>query len=618
MNHLSVKTKLSLTMAIVFVVLAAGETFFAFRYFEGAYRNSVRHDLDLMTATLADGIDSRLAIAQSALGAAGAALPPAALEDPAAAQKFIDERVTLRNLFPRSVLVISRAGRLIAANGSRSIAAGQDFSRRDFFAATVSRKLPYLSAVSEQSEGGAEVIAALPLLGPDGEVRAVLAGVTDLSFSKSSIESLLREKIGATAHLYIAARDGTYLLHHGKPHGRGKIPAEQQGLFEVALAGQDATGETVDCDGEKTLASLQKLTRIDSVLMVSYPLALAYAPLEKAEVFFLVAIVFGTTVLLAVAWGMTTLITSPLRIMTSHVKALPDLPYGSRRLNLRRSDEIGTLAAAFDQLVVTLEERETELVNLSQKHRQRAVDLAAINRELEAFSSSLSHDLKSPLTGISLAAEELRDRLSEGCDDTVAVCLSTILAEGQRMNDLIDGMLLLSRASQAEMRYEEVDLSALAHDVLLRLSRSQPDRKVEWEIAPRVLVSGDGRLLQAALENLLGNAWKYTEGKEPARVEFGVLPGEEGTFFVKDNGAGFDMAGADRIFEPFRRLHGDSRFKGSGVGLATVQRIIQRHGGRIWANSAPGQGATFFFTLNDTCGAFQKESGASSAAGTSL
>lgn len=597
MNFSSIKAKVSLVVAVGFVVFATGATYVAFRYFEEAYRKSIIHDLALMSATLVDNIDSRLALAENALGAAKAALPPAVPGDPSLARKFIDERVTLRNLFPRAVLIISPEGRLIAANGSERIGAEEDFSQRDFFVAALSRKTPYLSTVAEQPGDAAKIIVALPVIGPRGEVSAVMAGITDLTFSTLSIESLLREKIGPGAHVYIASRDGGYLLHHGESYQGEKIPAEQMPLFDQVLTKGEATGETVDCNGERILSSLHKLRKINSILMISSPLSLAYAPLDKAKEYFLVAIILGTGLLLFFAWVMTAQIVKPLRDMTRHVRELPELPQGRRLLGMEQGDEIGVLAKAFDQLVITLESREAELLKLSQKHKQRAVELTAMNRELEAFGSSLSHDLKGPLTSISLASEALREGLSEGDNTNAAFYLSTILNESERMNDLVDGMLLLSRASQAEIRCEPVNLSEVVLGILQRLSLAAPERKVEWEVAADATVRGDARLLAAAMENLLGNAWKYTASKALTRLEFGVLQGDERVFFVRDNGTGFDMAKAGRLFEPFQRLHDETQFKGFGIGLATVQRIIQRHDGRIWANAAPGQGATFYFTL---------------------
>jgi light-regulated signal transduction histidine kinase (bacteriophytochrome) len=166
------------------------------------------------------------------------------------------------------------------------------------------------------------------------------------------------------------------------------------------------------------------------------------------------------------------------------------------------------------------------------------------------------------------------------------------------MSQLIDDVLHLSRVTRAELRDHDVDLSALATLILARLQEGEPARKVEVKVRPGVVVAGDGQLLRIALENLLENAWKFTGKQAEARIEFGVTNASgEPTYFVRDNGAGFDMTYVERLFGPFQRLHPQGEFPGSGIGLATVQRIIHRHGGRVWAEGLLGQGATFQFTL---------------------
>jgi two-component system sensor histidine kinase/response regulator len=224
--------------------------------------------------------------------------------------------------------------------------------------------------------------------------------------------------------------------------------------------------------------------------------------------------------------------------------------------------------------------------------------LEVVNKELEAFSYSVSHDLRAPLRtidGFSQALlEDYVDKLDdEGKDNLQRVCSAT-----KRMGELIDDMLNLSRVSRTEIRLETVDLSAMAQTIVAELRRSQPERQVEFVIADGMVATGDGGLLKAALENLLGNAWKFTGKRSTAKIEFGVTR-QDGNlaYFVRDNGAGFDTAYADKLFGAFQRLHGQNEFSGTGIGLATVQRIIHRHGGRIWAEGKPDKGATFYFTL---------------------
>jgi light-regulated signal transduction histidine kinase (bacteriophytochrome) len=173
-----------------------------------------------------------------------------------------------------------------------------------------------------------------------------------------------------------------------------------------------------------------------------------------------------------------------------------------------------------------------------------------------------------------------------------------VRAASQRMGELIDDLLSLSRVTRGEMCHEEIDLSTLAETICNSLQQTKPERQAEFIITPRLVDQGDARLLRAALENLFGNAWKFTGKRESTRIEFGCFEDNEQTvYFIRDNGVGFDMAYADKLFGAFQRLHAPSDFEGTGIGLATVQRIIHRHGGNIWAESALDQGTTFFFTL---------------------
>jgi PAS domain S-box-containing protein len=242
----------------------------------------------------------------------------------------------------------------------------------------------------------------------------------------------------------------------------------------------------------------------------------------------------------------------------------------------------------------------TERQRAEQELLLRTAELEAANKELEAFSYSVSHDLRAPLRaidGFSLALlEDYQDKLEpEGRSH-----LERIRAGAKRMGHLIDDMLQLARIARAEMVRDTVNLSLLAEEITLQLQASQSERQATFVIARDLIVQGDRILLRAVLENLLDNAWKFTSKRPHACIEFGSQKQDsERTYFVRDNGAGFDMKHADKLFGVFQRLHRDSEFPGTGVGLATVQRIIRRHGGRIWAEALPGKGATFYFALRD-------------------
>jgi PAS domain S-box-containing protein len=235
---------------------------------------------------------------------------------------------------------------------------------------------------------------------------------------------------------------------------------------------------------------------------------------------------------------------------------------------------------------------------LEQRVFERTAQLQAANRELESFAYSVSHDLRAPLRGIDGFGKALLEDCGAQLDDLGKQYLARIRAGAQHMGRLIDDLLRLSRVTRAEMHYTHVDLGALARQIADELRRAEPERQVEFVIAPVVTEHADPGLVRVLLENLLQNAWKFT-GKHPtARIEFGVLAqNDETVYYVRDDGAGFDMAYADKLFGAFQRLHSLTEFPGTGIGLATVQRVVHRHGGRVWAESAVEQGATIYFTL---------------------
>jgi light-regulated signal transduction histidine kinase (bacteriophytochrome) len=231
---------------------------------------------------------------------------------------------------------------------------------------------------------------------------------------------------------------------------------------------------------------------------------------------------------------------------------------------------------------------------------RKAIDTALklANRELEAFSYSVSHDLRAPLRSINGFSKALVEEYSHQLDEQGVKYARYALEASQSMNRLIEDLLELSRATRGELHRQPVDLSALATLVVTDLRKREPQRTVEVNISPRLLTCGDEGLLRIALENLLGNAWKFTARRDQPRIEVGATQRNGSRlYFIRDNGAGFNMAHANRLFGVFQRLHTQDEFPGTGVGLATVRRIFSRHGGEVWAESRVNEGATFYFTL---------------------
>ncbi len=264
------------------------------------------------------------------------------------------------------------------------------------------------------------------------------------------------------------------------------------------------------------------------------------------------------------------------------------------------------LLAKLQAEIVDRQQAQQQALDLNYGLQQAVSELKSVNKELETFSYSVSHDLRAPLRSIDGFSQALLEDCVEQLDETGHDYLRRIRSATQRMGQLIDDLLSLSRVIRSDMRREPIDLSRLASQIATDLHQAYPDRQVESIVQPDLLDRGDSRLLQAILENLLSNAWKFTATRPQAKIEFGALPlppivtdagRQPQTYFVRDNGVGFDMAYVEKLFSPFQRLHSIQEFPGNGIGLATVQRIVHRHGGRVWAEGEIDRGATFYFTL---------------------
>ena len=248
---------------------------------------------------------------------------------------------------------------------------------------------------------------------------------------------------------------------------------------------------------------------------------------------------------------------------------------------------------------ITEQKRSEEaLIKEKEEVEKKTHQLQVYVNELEAFAYSVSHDLRAPLRSIDGFSQMLIEDYNDKLDDEGKDYLQRVRSASQHMAELIDDLLNLSRVTRCDMGSTNVDLSALAQTIAAEFKQKEPERDVQFTIAPGLVVRGDANLLRIALENLLGNAWKFSSGREHARIEMGYARNNgRSAYYVRDNGAGFNMDYTDKLFGVFQRLHSDKEFEGTGIGLATVQRIISRHGGTIWAEGAVGRGATFYFRL---------------------
>ena len=366
------------------------------------------------------------------------------------------------------------------------------------------------------------------------------------------------------------------------------------GFQPVAEAGGQRLG---------TLYLASDLAAVDATLRLSGVIAVAVLTVALLAAYLLSRVLQGA-------------ISQPVLMLAETARAVSDRRDYSVRAAKLGEDELGVLTDAFNHMLSRIEaqdralreskegleqrvtERTHELEERNEALRHNAAQLLAANTELDAFAYSVSHDLRAPLRSIDGFSQVLLEDYAAQLDEAGRDSLRRVRAATQRMGTLIDDLLKLARVTRVEMRTEFVDLSVMAREIAAELQRATPDRQVEFAIAQGLEARGDARLLRVALENLLGNSWKYTAKRTKPKIEFGSIEENGGrAFLVRDNGAGFDMRYADKLFGVFQRLHSVSEFEGTGVGLATVRRIITRHGGRIWAEGAVEQGATFYFTL---------------------
>ncbi|HVN93676.1 MAG TPA: ATP-binding protein [Terracidiphilus sp.] len=310
---------------------------------------------------------------------------------------------------------------------------------------------------------------------------------------------------------------------------------------------------------------------------------------------FIVALVATSTI--------RTLVSSPLTALAqTAVVVTRERNYAVRAESPGGSDEISLLITSFNEMLEQIQQRDLALEEsrrgLEQKVQERTAELQAANQELEAFSYSVAHDLRGPLQQITNLGFLLQNSAEIPREGDSAKLASKVMESARRMSTLIDDLLNLSRAASSPLHYRPIDMTRLVHSILESLIAEKGDRDVQVVVSPGAHAIADEGLISLVLENLLRNAWKYSSKRNPAKIEFGYREAEnEIVFFVKDNGVGFNPNYADRLFRPFQRLHSHVDFPGTGVGLATVQRIIARHGGRVWAEGSVDQGAKFSFSL---------------------
>jgi len=452
----------------------------------------------------------------------------------------------------------------------------------------------------------------LGILVIETDTRDLVELATDYSGLGASGETVLGKTLNDDKAVFLTPLrfDADGALKRTVPLNQNNIP------MVAALKGQEKTFvDSIDYRGVPVLASTAFLERARLGIVTKIDQSEAFQPIYELRNELVVLMFLVAGIVIAVSLLLANKLTAPLKTLTHTANQFSAGGYSSRAA-IGSNDEIGELAHAFNlmasQLQANIRElneeigmrRKTEVrLEEQQDHLEETVqartrELLAANKELEEFCYSVSHDLRTPLRAIDGFSQAIMEDDVDLLDEAGLSHLRRIRSNAQRMGRIIDDLLRLSHISRQDIAIGPVNLSALVEEIAFTLRESQSDRQVRFTIAPDISVESDGRLLHIALENLLGNAVKYSSMKHCTEISFAQVPGTAGqsVFSIKDNGAGFDMRYYNKLFGVFERLHG-SDFEGTGIGLATVKRIINRLGGEVWAESEPGKGATFYFSL---------------------
>jgi signal transduction histidine kinase len=472
---------------------------------------------------------------------------------------------------------------------------------------------------------------------PAFDFKGVFIGRIAFEVDMRSIYKIIQDAtgLGDTGEVLLGKKKGVEVvflnpLRHDPEAALKKsisVGGELGGPIQEAVHGRKGAGQLIDYRGKEVIAAWRYLPSLDWGMVAKIDTEEAFADVINLRRLVIIILIIIFLLCSIVAVSIAQSISAPIKNLSKGAEIIGsgNLDY---KIGTNLKDEIGQLSRAFDKMTGDLKKitasrdelnseiterkrAEGKISSLNEELKHHLFQLEAANRELEAFSYSVSHDLRAPLRSVAGFSQALVEDYADKLDAEGRDSLERILAATQKMGRLIDDLLNLSRVSRSEMKREEVNLSGLAGKIADMLRQSQPERQAEFIIAEGLAARGDEHLLTIVLENLLGNAWKFT-GKNPQTlIEFGMyhpfnsppnLGGEQvvagkDVYFVKDNGAGFDMLYAGKVFSPFQRLHSMNEFPGTGIGLATVKRIINRHGGNVWIEAEVGKGTTVYFTL---------------------
>ena len=497
-----------------------------------------------------------------------------------------------------SITVLNTTGTVVASTIKSII--GNDFSNHEEFVHIVSKNkkevFTHRPHFQQYLNHNTMEVAAPVTSMESGQTIGIIIN----AYNQEIINDITsnREGMGNSGEIVIGLKeDGTIQFINTLKYTPGatttlKIPLNDEAAEPMRLALEGKYGTIIGHDYRdiNVIAAYRYIPSIGWGLVAKMDKAEAFAPLTVLRN---IAIILGgvssiAVILVGISFSIST--SRPINRLTAAAKKISNGNY-DYSVEIDRHDEIGALAVSFNNMTSKL----THEIN---EHEKAEARLTGLNKELEAFCYSVSHDLRAPLRGIEGFSRALEEDYADKFDLQGKDYLRRICTASHKMDNLITDLLDLSRITRSKMKHEKVDLSALVKSKALELQETEPERQVEFVIAEGDCTDGDTKLLKIAIDNLMDNAWKFTGKHSQARIEFGIsLQDGESVYFISDDGVGFDMTYADKLFGAFQRLHSITEFEGTGIGLATVNRIIQRHGGNIWAEGEIGQGAKFCFTL---------------------
>ena len=514
------------------------------------------------------------------------------------ASKMLKEFVQIQTVLDTCGLYDAN-GIQLAISDPNATSVGQSFADREWFQQAIAKKQPFQSIpIKSRVTGNAIAPYATPILNEQGQPIGVFSGAISLVKLSEVIAKISSDQ--DVNYSIIDIRNGGLILANDDQQLILTQLPEENDIITYISSGESGAVELSNNKGEKELVGFAPISNLPWGVIITIQSKAAFSSIEiLTQTASTISIII--VLLAAILGGLFVLqITTPIRRLVDDTKEIGkgNLDY---EIKTTGKGEIAQLSRSFSDMTKDLKKVMISNEKLEQLVKERTSQLEISNKELESFSYSVSHDLRAPLRHVHGFVEMLKDHLKENTDDKSQHYLKTISQATKDMGQLIDDLLSFSRIGKTQIVNEKIDLNLIINDLIISYHQEIKSKNIKWNIAKLPAISGDNSMIRQVFDNLISNALKFTRLKESAIIEIGSEPDTEKKdyviIYIKDNGAGFDMRYIEKLFGVFQRLHSQNDFEGTGIGLANVKQIVQKHGGRVWANGAVDDGAMFYFTL---------------------